>query len=166
MRMQSTRPGPALSKSQVERRGRHEQLCSFILTRSTPITSLQRERRARVQKTHRCSGNRSSSTLSASLGKVASSVEQGLKEFEVARPRMLAQGLAAAVGCLFYQGHVTTTLLGRLLPPLPQVASTLCLLHALGSYNQRSPTRLVATRASRWSWPERASWAARTEAMA
>jgi len=115
---------------------------SLLQDHETHRTSLQREREA-GKSADDPSVQRQSvklDSISLNLGKVASSVEQGLKEFEVARPHMLAQELAAAVGCLFYQGQVTTTLLGRLLPPLPQVASTLCLLHALGSRKQRSST--------------------------
>ena len=117
---------------------------SLLQDHETHRTSLHREREA-GKGAEDPSVQRQSvklDSISLNLGKVASSVEQGLKEFEDARPHMLAQELAAAVACLFYQGQVTTTLLGRLLPPLPQVASTLCLLHALGSRKQRSSAPL------------------------
>jgi len=113
---------------------------SLLQDHETHRTSLHREREA-GKGAEDPSVQRQSvklDSISLNLGKIASSVEQGLKEFEDARPHLLAQELAAAVACLFYQGQVTTTLLGRLLPPLPQVASTLCQLHALGSRKQRS----------------------------
>ena len=83
--------------------------------------------------------------VSLNLGRVVSAVDASLLEFEKARPLMLVQELAAVVGVFYYHGTATTALVGRLLPLLPQAASTLCLLNALGSNKQRpSPSPGVA----------------------
>jgi len=75
--------------------------------------------------------------MSLSLGQLVSSVDGALLEFEKARPHMLVQELAAVLGVCYYNGTATAALLGRLLPLLPQTASTLCLLNALGSKKLR-----------------------------
>ena len=70
------------------------------------------------------------STLDAALAAT-------LDEFAEARPRMLAQELAAAVACSYHQAQQLSEQLSPLLPQLPQAASSLCLLQAATASRQK-----------------------------
>lgn len=75
--------------------------------------------------------------VSSNLGRVLSSVDSSLEDFKQARPHMIAQEMAAVVGCMYYNGTSIVSLLGKLLPLLPQSSSTLCVLSAMGSSKKR-----------------------------
>lgn len=75
--------------------------------------------------------------VSNNLGRVISSVDSSLEDFKQARPHMLAQEMAAVVGCIYYNGSSIVALVGKLLPLLPQSSSTLCVLSAMGSQKKR-----------------------------
>lgn len=75
--------------------------------------------------------------VSINLGRVVSAVDASLNDWKKARPHMLTQELAATVGCCYYLSTANISLVGRILPLLPQASSTLCLLNAIGSKKLR-----------------------------
>jgi hypothetical protein len=68
--------------------------------------------------------------ITEELSDVNFNVDRSLNEYAIARPFMLSQEMSALIGCLYHQSHTMTKSIGKLLPYLPQSASTLCLLQA------------------------------------
>jgi hypothetical protein len=64
-----------------------------------------------------------------SLTAIQAKIYEAFDEFEDARPTMLGHEFAASISCCFHFSSVAAALYGKLLPLLPQTASTLCLLN-------------------------------------
>ena len=118
---------------------------SLLSDRDTSLKSLQRERDGGKPHDDPLVQRHSVrlDEVSLNLGRVISAVDASLADFKQARPYMLAQEMAAVIGCLYYNSTSTIQAVGRLLPLLPQVSSTLCVLNAMGTQKKRPSSLTV-----------------------
>lgn len=84
-------------------------------------------------------------TATLALNNIHEDINQSLNEFECLYPTVLSPCFASMVGCTYYHGTTSDNLLTKVIPYLPESASSICALAHVATVYDISTTSHIAT---------------------